>query len=135
MQNGTFLAGRILLSLIFLNSGIGKIFTFAKTAGFMASKGMPMANVLLVGAIVFEIVGALMIILGYKARVGAVLLIVFLIPTTFIFHNFWAIADVAKRTPEMISFMKNITIMGGLLIVFSQGSGPYSLDTRLGSKA
>ena len=121
MQNFIPLIGRTLLSLIFINSAIGKIFGFAGTAQYMASHGMPMPSVLLVGAIVLELVGGLSVLLGYRAKTGAVMLLIFLIPATLIFHN-----DLADRV-QMIMFMKNLAIMGGLLMVVSFGSGPLSL--------
>jgi len=120
------LAGRILISLIFLMSGLSKIGGFAGTAGYMASKGIPMANIALALTIIIEVGGAAMIILGYKARLGAAALLLWMIPVTLIFHNFWAAAEAAKQT-EMIMFMKNISMMGGMLLIMGLGSGPKSL--------
>lgn len=117
------LIGRILLALIFLMSGVSKIGDFAGTQAYMESYGMPATAVFLVGAIVFEVAGALMIMLGYYARVGAIALIVFLIPATLIFHM-----DFGDRT-QMIMFMKNLSIMGGLLFVTAYGPGSYSLKS------
>lgn len=117
------LIGRILLALIFLMSGVSKIGDFAGTQAYMESYGMPATAVFLVGAIVFEVAGALMIMLGYYARVGAIALIVFLIPATLIFHM-----DFGDRT-QMIMFMKNLSIMGGLLFVTAYGPGSYSLES------
>ena len=117
------LIGRILLALIFLMSGVSKIGDFAGTQAYMESYAMPATAVFLVGAIVFEVAGALMIMLGYYARVGAIALIVFLIPATLIFHM-----DFGDRT-QMIMFMKNLSIMGGLLFVTAYGPGSYSLKS------
>jgi len=123
------LAGRILLSLIFLISGLGKIGGFAGTAGWMASKGLPMANVLLVITIVIEVGAALMIMAGFKARLAAAALFLFMIPVTFIFHNFWAIpAD--QQMIQQIMFMKNLGLMGGMLYIMAFGSGPMSMDRK-----
>ncbi len=114
--------GRILLALIFFMSGTGKIFDFAGTEAYMAQHGMTMTSVLLTAAIVLEIGGAVMIFLGYYTRLGALLLIVFLIPATFIFHtNF-------EDKIQMIMFMKNLSIMGGLLVLLAQGPGNFSID-------
>lgn len=123
------LLGRILLSLIFLKSGYGKITGWDGTAGYMASKGMPLVPLFLFGAIAFELLGGLSVLLGYKAKLGAIALIIFLIPTSIIFHNFWAVEGGAKMM-QQIMFMKNLTIMGGLFIVAGLGSGPFSLDNR-----
>jgi len=123
------LVGRILLAAIFLMSGIGKISGFAGTAGYMASKGIPMTDVLLAITIVIEIGAALMLILGYKARLGAAALLLWMIPVTFIFHNFWAMpAD--QQMIQQIMFMKNLGLMGGMLYIMAFGSGPMSLDKK-----
>jgi putative oxidoreductase len=123
------LLGRILLALIFLISGLGKIFDWQGTAGYMASKGMPLIPFFLLGAIVLELVGGLAVLLGFKARIGALLLIVFLIPATLIFHNFWTLTGM-ERQIQMIMFLKNLAIMGGLLLVVGLGPGPLSLDEK-----
>jgi len=123
------LAGRILLSLMFIISGWGKITGFAGTAGYMASKGMPFPQLLLAGAIVVELGGGLMLLFGWKARLAALAMFLFIIPTTLIFHNFWA-ADPAQVQGQTIHFMKNLTIMGGMLYVMAFGAGPLSLDAR-----
>lgn len=121
--------GRVLMAIIFLKSGFGKIAGFAGTAGFMASKGLPFAEVLLVGAIVFELGGAIMLIVGWRAHWGALLLIVFMIPATLMFHNFWAV-DAAQYQSQLTHFMKNIAMTGGLLYVMAFGAGAVSLDNR-----
>lgn len=123
------LVGRILMALIFLVSGFGKITGFAGTAGFMASKGLPFAEVLLAGALVFELAGAIMLILGWRAHWGALLLIVFMIPATLIFHNFWVV-DAAQYQNQLNHFLKNVAMVGGLLYVMAFGAGPLSLDGR-----
>ncbi len=123
------LVGRTLLALIFLKSGIGKIGGFAGTAGWMASKGLPMAEVLLAITIVIEIGAALMLILGYKARLGAAALLLWMIPVTFLFHNYWAMpAD--QQMIQQIMFMKNLGLMGGMLYIMAFGSGHLSLDKK-----
>jgi uncharacterized membrane protein YphA (DoxX/SURF4 family) len=117
------LIGRILLVLIFLQAGIGKIEDFNGTAQYMASHGIaPYTNFFLVGAIFFELVGSITVILGYFTRFGAILLLIFLVPTTLIFHD--AFAD----PKMMIQFMKNVGIFGGLLVLLSVGAGRFSLD-------
>ena len=123
------LAGRILISAIFLLSGIGKIGGFANTAAYMSSKGIPMVNVLLAITIVIEIGAAAMLILGWKARWGAAILFLWMIPVTLLFHNFWAI-PAEQQMIQQIMFMKNLAIMGGMLFIMAFGSGPYSADRR-----
>ena len=123
------LIGRILLAAIFLMSGIGKIGGFAGTAGYMASKGIPMTDVLLALTIVIEIGAALMLIAGFKARLGATALLLWMIPVTFLFHNFWAMpAD--QQMIQQIMFMKNLGLMGGMLYIMAFGSGPMSIDKK-----
>jgi len=116
------LAGRILLVLIFLKSGIGKVEHFTGTAQYMAKAGMPYTAFFLLGAIFIEIVGSASVILGLLARLGTAMLLVFLIPTTFIFHG-----DFADQG-QMIHFAKNVSMFGGLLILLATGPGPLSLD-------
>jgi len=122
------LVGRIVLVLIFVQSGVGKIGNFQGTAQYMAGHGMPYANFFLVGAIFFELVGSITVILGYFARFGAVLLLIFLIPTTLIFHNIFV------DPKMMIQFMKNVSMFGGLLILLAVGAGRFSLDYLLRGK-
>jgi len=117
------LIGRILLVLIFLKSGAGKIDNFGGTAQYMASNGIaPYTNFFLVGAIFCELAGSITLILGYYARFGAVLLLIFLIPTTLIFHSNFG------DQIQMIMFMKNVSMFGGLLVLLAVGAGRFSLD-------
>jgi len=122
------LIGRVLLVLIFVNSGIGKIGNFEGTAQVMAQHGMPYTFFFLAGAIFLELVGSITVILGYFTRFGALLLIVFLIPTTLIFHTNFA------DQVQMIMFMKNVSMLGGCLILLAQGAGRFSLDYLLRGK-
>lgn len=121
--------GRVLVALIFLWSGIGKIGGFAGTAGYMASKGLPMVEVLLVLTVVIEIGGSLMLILGWKARLAAAAMFLWLIPVTLAMHNFWAV-PAAEAMGQQINFMKNLSIMGAMLYILAFGAGPYSVDKR-----
>ena len=127
MQNILVPIGRLFLSAIFLSSGFGKIFKFAGTQQYMEAKGMPIAALFLVFAIILEITGGLSVLLGYKTKWGALALIIFLIPATLIFHN--QLSD----QMQMIMFMKNVAILGGLFMVVSFGAGPLSLDNRSSS--
>ena len=121
------LAGRSLLAAPFVLSGYGKIGAFAGTAGVMAGKGLPMVEVLLALAIVIELGGGLALVIGWKARWAALALIVFTALATLVFHNFWAVpADQAMM--QQISFMKNLSIIGGLLLLVAFGPGRYAAD-------
>ncbi len=131
-QGPLSLLGRILLSAIFVMSALGnKIPNFNQVAGFMEQAGVPVPQVALAGAIVFLLVGGASVILGYKARIGAVLLLVFLALATFYFHNFWALTDPKLQQEQMIQAMKNASMMGAMLFVIANGSGAWSLDRYL----
>jgi putative oxidoreductase len=120
------LAGRILITAIFLKSGYEKIVGFAAVSGMMAKMGMPMPDLLLAGAIVCEIGGGLMVLFGWNACWGALLLVLFTIPATLLFHNFWAV-DAAQYQDQLNHFMKNLAILGALAYVMAMGPGQYSL--------
>jgi putative oxidoreductase len=132
IKNAVSLAARALLSLLFLLSGYQKLTGFSGTAQFMASQGMPMAEVLLVGAIAVELGGGLMLLAGWKARWAAAAMALFTIPATLIFHAFWA-ADAAQAQNQFIHFMKNVSIIGGMLMVVAMGPGGWSIDRRRGN--
>jgi putative oxidoreductase len=120
------LIGRILIGLIFVLSGFGKLTGFAGTVGYIASKGLPIPEVLAAIAIAVELGGGLMIILGWKAKCAALALLVFLIVITPIFHAFWAVAPEHAQL-QQIMFLKNLSIMGAMLYIMTYGSGPGSL--------
>lgn len=129
-ENVGAIAGRVLLTLIFLLSSGNKITNFGAVQGYMASKGMPATAILLSGAIVFLIVGSLSVMLGFKARYGAILLIAFIIPASLIFHDFWTLEGQA-REGQMIHFMKNLAILGGLISIVARDVGGWRLDRKL----
>ncbi len=123
--------GRVFLAAIFLMSAAGnKIPNFRAVAGMMEKQGVPSASVLLAGAIVFLIVGSLSVMIGLRARIGASLLLVFLILATYYFHNFWAYTGEARQN-QMIQFLKNLGLMGAMLMILANGSGPMSIDGLL----
>lgn len=131
-QNAVALTARALLALLFILSGYQKLTGFSGTADFMASVGMPMAQVLLVGAIAVELGGGLMLLAGWKARWAAAAIALFTIPATLIFHAFWA-GDPAQAQNQFIHFMKNVSIIGGMLMVVAMGPGGWSVDGRRGN--
>ena len=126
-QYAGLLVGRVLLALIFVLSGFGKITGFEGTVGYMAAMGVPMPEMFLVPVILIELVGGLMIVAGFKARWAALAIGLFLIPTSVIFHAFWA-APADQVAAQTIQFQKNLAIMGGMLYVLLVGPGRYSLD-------
>jgi putative oxidoreductase len=119
--------GRLLLALIFILSAVGKLNDWPGTAKLMSDRGLPAVDVLLSTAVGLELVGGLLVLLGLYARWGALALLIFLVPVTVIMHNFWAAAE-PERMGQFISFMKNVSITGGLLLVLSLGAGPWSID-------
>jgi putative oxidoreductase len=124
------LVGRIMLCTIFLLSALAnKIPNFRGVASVMAKEGIPAPQFMLVGAIVFLIAGSLSIVLGFKARFGAVLLLAFLILATYFFHDFWTMEG-KDQQEQMIQFMKNLGLMGAMLLIIANGSGAWSLDNR-----
>ncbi len=121
------LVGRILLAVIFIISGIGKITGFDGTVGYIASKGLPMAQLVAIGTIVVEIGGGILLAIGYKARWAALALAVFTLLAAILFHNFWAV-EAAQKMNQQINFLKNLAITGGMLMVFAFGPGRMSVD-------
>ena len=127
--------GRLLLVTIFLLAAVGtKIPHFSQVAGVMQSAGVPAPQFMLAGAIAFLIVGSLSVLLGFKARFGAALLLTFLVLATYYFHAFWKLEGQAQQE-QMIQFMKNLSMMGAMLFVMANGSGPMSLDCLLARRA
>lgn len=123
--------GRVLLCAIFLLAAVGnKIPHFNDVAKLMADAGVPAPQLMLVGAIVFLIAGSLSVILGYRAPIGATLLLIFLVLATYYFHPFWRLEGKAQEA-QMGHFLKNLSIMGAMLLIMANGSGPMSLDARL----
>jgi len=122
------LIGRILYSLIFLFS-VSTHFS-SSGVGYAAGKGVPMPSVLVPAAGVIAFVGGLSILLGYKARIGAWLIVIFLIPVTLLMHNFWTVTDPMMRQMQHSMFMKNLSMLGGALLIAYFGAGPVSIDSR-----
>jgi len=116
------LIGRIMIAALFVPAGWGKIGGFAGTAGYVASKGLPFPEVGAGIAVVCELIGGLMILVGWKTRWAALALAVFTLAAAIFFHPFWV------DPQQSISFWKNVGITGGLLILFAHGAGRLSLD-------
>lgn len=126
---GIALAGRILLALIFIVSGFGKLTNYAGTEAYMASAGLPMVGLLLPLTILVELGGGLAIALGLMTRVVAIVMFLFLIPVSLVFHHFWDV-PAAQTMMQQIQFMKNVSIMGGMLMLAYAGPGSWSVDAR-----
>lgn len=121
------LIGRILLSFIFLYDAYDSIFYFKATKAKMTLYGLNWnQDLLLVGAIFLLILGGLMVLFGYRARTGAVLLLLYWIPVTFIVHSFWNDPEPERRLQALL-FTKNLAIIGGLLMIWANGTGRYSI--------
>jgi len=121
--------GRLLLCTIFLLAAVGnKIPRFSDVANVMESVGVPVPHLMLAGAVVFLLVGSLSVIVGYKARIGAVLLLTFLALASYYFHPFWRLEGQAQQE-QMIHFMKNLSMMGAMLFIVANGAGPMSVDS------
>ena len=122
MTNILDLVARILISALFLLNGIFKISNYDGSVGWMEGFGVP--GILLVPAIILEIVGPILIIFGYKAKIAAGLLSLFCIATAVIFHN-----DFSDQM-QLGSFLKNIALAGGFLFIFINGTKDFSLDRK-----
>jgi len=132
MQGLVNVLGRVMLSTIFLMSAVGnKIPNFSGVVKYMEGAGVPAPQVMLVGAILFLIAGSLSVILGYKARIGAGMLLVFLVLATYYFHAFWNLTDAQEKQMQTIQFMKNLSMMGAMLMIIAGGAGAMSLDAKL----
>jgi putative oxidoreductase len=129
-RSASALVGRILLSAIFLLSGIAKLTDPAGAVGYMTHVGIPHPETLVYVAGIAEILGGASLLVGLLARIGALGLIVMLVITTLYFHNFWTMTGAEAKT-QMVQFMKNLAIMGGLATVFAHGPGLWSIDARL----
>ena len=112
--------GRLFLSMIFIFSGFTKVTGYAATQSYMESMGVP--GMLLPLVIALELFGGIAILLGFKARLIALLFVGFNIISALLFHQFWI--DESQMNP----FMKNIAIAGGFLMIFAHGAGAYSID-------
>lgn len=129
LQNPLTLVGRLLLALLFLPAGIGKITGFAGAAGYIGSVGLPMPELGAALAIVVEVGGSLALIAGFGTRLAALALAAFTLVATFVFHNYWGVpADQAMM--QQLMFYKNIAVVGGLLVLAAHGAGAWSVDAK-----
>ena len=127
LQNPLSLIGRILLALLFVPAGYSKIGGFAGTAGFIASKGVPLPELAAAAAIGVELGLGLLLLMGFQTRWAALGIAVFTAVITFIFHNYWAV-PAEQMMMQQLMFFKNIAVVGGLLTVAAWGAGAWSID-------
>lgn len=131
-MKSTALVGRVLFSLIFIFSFPGHF--KHETIAFAAAQGIPLASLLVPISGILELVGALSIAFGYRARWGAVALLAFLVPVTFAMHPFWSVSDPMAHQIQFVMFMKNISLVGAALMIVQLGAGAYSLDARIATR-
>lgn len=124
--SATILLGRVLLSVIFVLSGFGKLTAIAGTAGYFGSMGLPLPTVTAIVVGLLELLGGLAILIGFQTRIAAWVLAVFTVASALVAHTGWA------DQMQMISFLKNLAIAGGFLVLASSGAGAYSVDARRG---
>lgn len=122
--------GRLLIAVLFLASGVHKLTQPDQVAAMMTGAGIPQADTLVIIAGIAELVGGGAIAFGFLTRVGALGLILYMIPATLIFHGFWNFEGEAQQM-QMTQFLKNLAIMGGLFAIMGFGPGRYSLDAQM----
>jgi putative oxidoreductase len=129
----TTLAGRILIAVIFLISGFFKVGGYAQIVAYATAVHLPAPGVAIAAAAAVELAGGLAILVGFKTRFAAWLLFLYLIPVTYVFHNFWAVQG-QEQQMQMVNFLKNVAIMGAMLVLSVNGAGSYSVDGKLAKK-
>ncbi len=128
-QNLSNLLGRLLIVALFLPAGLSKLMNFEGTLGYFNSLGMPVPSLALVIAIVVELLGSIAIILGFQTRIVAIILAIFTFAATLLGHAFWAVPAEMVFVTQLL-FFKNIAVIGGLLVLASNGAGKFSIDGR-----
>lgn len=131
LQSPLSLIGRVLLALLFVPAGFGKLMGFAGTVGYIASKGVPLPEVAAAIAVAVELGLGILLLVGYKARWAALAIGLFTLVITFIFHNFWAVPPEMAMMQKM-NFLKNLAIVGGLFTIAAWGPGAWSVDAKRG---
>ncbi len=121
--------GRLLLALMFILSGVGKLGNIQGTAAFIASGGLPAPTVLAVAVGALELFGGLALVVGYQVRLVGLALALFTVAASVVFHAYWS-APAAQQFVAQLLFMKNISVAGGMLLISALGAGPLSIDAR-----
>ncbi len=122
--------GRIVLVIIFIFSGLGKLVDISGTAAYIARNGLPFPELLAIGAGIGELAGGIAIAVGWQTRLAAAGLILFTAVAAFFFHDFWNLPAGAERANQMIHAMKNLSMIGGLIVLAVAGAGRFSFDGR-----
>lgn len=126
------LVGRAAFAFIFIVAAFGHF--GHETIAYAQAAGVPMAKLAVPLSGILSLAGGLSVLLGYRARLGAWLLVVFLVPVTIMMHNFWAVTDPAMHKMQQAMFFKNVSMLGGALLISYFGAGPLSLDARAGRR-
>jgi putative oxidoreductase len=129
-RDALLLLGRVIMALIFVRSGFGKLVSIEAFGASLASKGVPFAAALAVIGACVEFFGGLAVLAGWQTRYAAALIAVFTVVATLISHRYWEYADAARRAQE-VNFQKNLCIFGGYLVLLASGGGRFSLDWLL----
>jgi putative oxidoreductase len=132
VRDEVLLIARILLTLLFLTFGWSKLADYSGTVAYMTQTGLALRSLAALVAIVIEFFGAIALILGVWTRPLAILLGLYTLASAFIGHPFWTLSDPAAHYGNMINFFKNVSILGGFLLLYVTGAGRYSVDARLG---
>jgi len=127
-QGAVVVLGRFFFALIFLMAGANHF--NKQTIGYAASQGVLLAAIAVPLSGVLAIAGGLSILLGYRAKLGAWLIVLFLVPVSLMMHKFWTVTDPIMAQIQMVLFMKNVAMLGGALLISQFGVGPFSLDAR-----
>jgi len=127
-QGAVVVLGRFLFALIFLMAGANHF--NKQTIGYAASHGVPLAAIAVPLSGVLAIAGGLSILLGYRAKLGAWLIVLFLVPVSLMMHKFWTVTNPMMAQIQMILFMKNVSMLGGAVLISHFGAGPFSLNAR-----
>ncbi|MBK1889981.1 DoxX family protein [Undibacterium sp. 14-3-2] len=128
------LAGRLLLASLFLPAGIGKLTGFAGTVAYISSAGLPMPALAAAAALIVEIGGGAALIAGAGTRIAALVLALFTLVASFVFHAYWAVQADQQYVTQLL-FFKNIAVAGGLLTLAAWGAGAWSIDTRMATNS
>jgi putative oxidoreductase len=128
VNDAVLAVGRIVIAILFVMSGLEKVMDLNGTAAAIGGKGLPLPQVLAIATVIVELGGGLLIIVGWQTRLIALVLAIFSAVAGYFFHDFWHYPPGAEHTDNMIHFMKNISIIGGFLMLCAAGAGRYSLD-------